>query len=68
MAARLKVLFFLVLNTLILLLDNIYVRFGDNLYLQVVGIHMDTNCVPLIADLFLYCYEFQFMTKLSIFG
>ena len=47
------------------LLDNIYVRFGDKVYRQVVGIPMGTNCAPLIADLFLYCYESQFMTKLS---
>ena len=26
---------------------------------------MDTNCVPLIADIFLFCYERYFMTSLS---
>ena len=26
-------------------------------YQQIVGIPMGTNCAPLIADLFLYCYE-----------
>ena len=26
---------------------------------------MGTICAPLIADLFLYCYELQFMTKIS---
>ena len=33
-------------------LDDIYVRFGDKVYRQVVGIPMGTNCVPLIADFF----------------
>ena len=47
------------------LLDNIFVRFGDSVYRQVIGIPMGTNCAPLIADLFLYCYELQFMTKIS---
>ena len=47
------------------LLDNIYIRFGDKLYRQVIGIPMGTNCAPLIADLFLYCYESDFMLKLS---
>ena len=47
------------------LLDNIYVRFGKTLYRQVIGIPMGTNCAPLIADLFLYCYESDFMLKLS---
>ena len=34
--------------------DNIYVRFGSKLYRQFVGIPMDTNCAPLVADLFLF--------------
>ena len=47
------------------LLDNIYIRFGNKLYRQIVGIPMGTNCVPLVADLFLFCYERDFMTSLS---
>ena len=47
------------------LLDNIFIRFGTKLYRQVVGIHMDTNCAPLVADLFLFCYEWDFMMSLS---
>ena len=27
---------------------------------------MGTNCAPLVADLFLFCYERDFMTSLSI--
>ena len=46
------------------LLDNIFVRFGDTVYRQKIGIPMGTNCAPLIADLFLYCYESQFMAKI----
>ena len=30
---------------------------GKNLYRQVVGIQMGTNCAPLVTDLFLFCYE-----------
>ena len=26
---------------------------------------MGTNCAPLVADLFLFCYERDFMTSLS---
>lgn len=47
------------------LLDNIFVRFGNSVYRQVIGIPMGTNCAPLIADLFLYCYESQFMARIS---
>ena len=46
-------------------MDNIYIRFGTNLYRQIVGIPMGTNCAPLVADLFLFCYERDFMTSLS---
>ena len=53
-----------VCEALINLLDNIFIRFGTKLYRQIVGIPMGTNCAPLIADLFLFCYERDFMTSL----
>ena len=45
-------------------MDNIYIRFGTKLYGQIVGIPMGTNCAPL-ADLFLFCFERDFMKNLS---
>ena len=54
-----------VCGALIYLLDNIYIRFGTKLYRQIVSILMGTNCAPLVADLFLFCYERDFMTSLS---
>ena len=54
-----------VCDALSYLLDNIYIRFGKKLYRQVVGIPMGTHCAPLVADLFLFCYERDFMTSLS---
>ena len=54
-----------VCNALSFLLENIYFRFDNNLYRQIVGIPMGTNCAPLVADLFLFCYERDFMTSLS---
>ena len=54
-----------VCEALIYLLDNIYIRFGTKLYKQIVGIPMGINCAPLVADLFLVCYEREFMTCLS---
>ena len=47
------------------LLDNIYIRFGTKLNRQIVGIRMGTNCAPLVAGLFLFCYERDFMKNLS---
>ena len=52
-------------EALIYLLDNIYIRFGTKLYRSIVGIPMGTNCASLVADLFLFCCERDFMTSLS---
>ena len=49
----------------IYLLDNICIRFGTKLYRQIVGIPMGTNCAPLVADWFLFCYERDFKSSLS---
>ena len=54
-----------VCNALVYLLDNIFIRFGTKLYRQTIGIPMGTNCAPLVADLFLFCYERDFMKSLS---
>ena len=34
------------------LIDNIFVQFGGRLSRQVIEIPMETNCAPLLADLF----------------
>ena len=52
-------------EALTFLLDNIYIRFGSKLYRQIVGIPVGTNSAPLVADLFLFCYERDFMLSLS---
>ena len=52
-------------EALTFLLDNIYIRFGNKLYRQIMGIAMGTNCAPLVADLFLFSYERYFMLSLS---
>jgi hypothetical protein len=43
------------------LVDNIYVVFGDQVFQESVGIPMGTNCAPILADLFLYSYEAEFV-------
>ena len=53
-------------EALIYVLDNIYIRFGTKLYRQIVGIPIGINCASLVADLFLFCYERDFMTSLSV--
>ena len=54
-----------VCEALTFLLGNIYNRFSSKLYRQIVGIPMGTYCDPLVADLFLFCYERDFMLSLS---
>ena len=46
------------------LIDNIFVTFGGRVFQQTVGIPMGTNCAPLLADLFLYYYEADFIQEL----
>jgi hypothetical protein len=36
------------------LLDNIFVRFWNEVFRQIVGIHMGKNCALPVADFFLY--------------
>jgi hypothetical protein len=53
-----------VISMLEFLIDNIFFSFGGTLFQQLVGIPMGTNCAPLLADLFLYSYESEFLQKL----
>jgi hypothetical protein len=46
------------------LIGNIYVVVGGQVFQQSVGIPMGTNCTTLLADLFLYSYEAEFIQKL----
>jgi len=52
-------------EALTFLLDNLFVEFNGKIFQQIIGVPMGTNCAPLIADLFLYCYERDFMLELS---
>ena len=52
-------------EALTFLLDNIHIRFGSKLYRQILNIPMSNNCVPLVADLKLFCYDSDFMLSLS---
>ena len=53
-----------VVSMLEFLIDNIFVEFGGRLFQQIVGIPMGTNCAPLLADLFLFSYESEFLQTL----
>ena len=46
------------------LIDNIYVSIGNKVYRQCIGIPMGTDCAPLLANLFLFFYEYRYMKNL----
>ena len=45
------------------MIDNIFVQFGGRVFQQTIGIPMGTNCAPLLADLFLYSRESEFLDE-----
>ena len=53
-----------IVNMINFLIDNIFVQCGGIIFQQVIGIPMGTNCAPLLADLFLYSYEAEFIQTL----
>ena len=57
-----------IVNMLEFLVDNIFVVFGGKVFQQIVGIPMGTNCAPLLADIFLYSYEAEFIQSLLSTG
>ena len=46
------------------IVDNAYFRFGDKVLLQIIGLPMGIDPAPVMANLYLYFYEFQFMEKM----
>ena len=46
-------------------IDSISMEFGGHVYQQTVGIPMGVKCAPLVADVFLYSYEADFMQHLQ---
>ena len=50
------------------LVDNIFVVFAGKVFQQIIGIPMGTNCASLLADIFLYSYEAEFIQSLLSAG
>ena len=47
------------------LVNNIFVTFQHNVYQQIIGIPMGTDCAPVLANLFLFYYELMFVLSLD---
>ena len=50
------------------LVDNIFVVFAGKVFQQIVGTPMGRNCASLLADIFLYSYEAEFIQTLLSTG
>jgi len=46
------------------LIDTIFDMLGGRVFQQTVSIYMGTNCAPILADLFLYSHETDFIQGL----
>ena len=57
-----------IINMLEFLVDNMFEVFWGKVFQQIVGIPMGTNCAPLLADIFLYSYEAEFIQSLLSTG
>ena len=47
------------------LIDNIYLKIGNYLFRQCIVISLGTNCAPLLANLFSYSYEVEFLRSMK---
>ena len=52
-----------IINMFSFLLNNIYVKFRGVIYRQIIGIPMGCDCAPQVADLFLYWYEHNYISR-----
>ena len=57
-----------IIKMLEFLVHNTFVVFAGKVFKQTVGIPMGTNCAPLLADIFLYSYETDFIQILLSTG
>ena len=57
-----------IIKMLEFLVDHIFLVFAGKVFQQIVGIQMGTKCAPLLADIFLYSYEADFIQSLLSMG
>ena len=57
-----------IIKMLEFLVNNIFMVFAGKVFQQIIGIPMDTNCAPLLADIFLYSLEAEFKQSLLLAG
>ena len=53
-------------DMIVWLIDNTFFKFGNNIYKQIIGIPMGTQCASFLANLFLFHYEYEFLKTQTI--
>ena len=53
-----------VLSLLEYLLNNIYVKYRDNIFRKVIGVPMGTDCAPDLATIFLFVFDYKYIIGL----
>ena len=48
------------------IIDNSYMKFHDNIFRQVIGIPMGTNCTPYLGNIYLHVFEFDYIKNLVV--
>ena len=46
------------------LIDNCFIKYGNQIFQQIIGIPMGSNCASHLANIFLFIYESSFVKKL----
>ena len=47
------------LDTVLRIVDNVYISVGNKVFRQCIGIPMGTNCAPLLANLYAFYFEYK---------
>ena len=46
------------------ILNNVYAKYRNKIFKQIIGIPMGTDCAPELANLFLFAFEYKYVMGL----
>ena len=53
-----------IMGMLEFLLNNIHIKYRDQIFRQIIGVPMGTDCAPDLANLFLFVFEYKYVMSL----
>ena len=56
------------INAINCIIDNSYILFQNQVFRQVIGIPMGTNCAPFLANIYLHIFEYNYIAHLVEIG